>query len=127
MLILQIYNRVMVLLRRSAFILLYLVLSASPSRAADLSRVFAFPVPFKPSQGDTNITFTNLPSDAVIKVFTIDGELVKEIRHSDAAGPVGKETWDVTDSGGEPLGSDVFCYVVTSQGQKVAGKLIVAR
>ena len=47
----------------SAFLLFPLRLSA----AGDLSQVFAFPVPFKPSQGHDRITFLNLPSEATIR------------------------------------------------------------
>jgi len=99
----------------------------TPSSSSDVPTAFAFPVPFKPSLGHTNITFVNLPSEADIKVFTINGELVKEISHSDANGSPGQEVWDVTNNSGQPLGSDVFFYLITAEGQTTKGKILVVR
>jgi len=92
-----------------------------------VEQAYAFPVPFKPSLGHTHITFINLSSEADIKVYTINGELVKGIHHSDAAGTPGQEVWDVTNNSGQPLGSDVFYYLITSQNAKKTGKILVVR
>ena len=45
----------------------------------NLSAAYAYPVPFKPSNGDSQITFVNLAADSTIKIYTIMGELVKTI------------------------------------------------
>ncbi|MBI3292962.1 MAG: Ig-like domain-containing protein [Elusimicrobia bacterium] len=90
----------------------------------DLSQAIAFPVPFKPSEGHQRITFANLSTDATIKIYTINGELVRELRV-----PSGDRIlqWDVTNDRGEPLGSDVFIYVIENSEQRKIGKLMVIR
>jgi hypothetical protein len=92
--------------------------------STDLSNAYAYPVPFKPSEGDTHITFTGLGSMAHIKVFTLDGKVVAELDESDGDGQL---QWPVTNSSGEPLASDVYFYMITSGPEKKTGKLVVVR
>ena len=93
--------------------------------SADVSLSYAFPVPFRPSQGDTSVTFRELPSAGTIKIYTVTGELVRKIDFTDPTS--GEVDWDVTNSGGEPVGSDVYVYVVQSGDNKKVGKLVVIR
>lgn len=90
----------------------------------DLSRAIAFPVPFKPSEGHQRITFANLSTEATIKIYTIAGELVRELSVPSGEGIL---FWDVTNDRGEPLGSDVFLYVIENSEQRKIGKLMVIR
>jgi hypothetical protein len=103
---------------------IYAVFSNAPGGGS--GSVHAFPVPFKPSLGHTSITFIHLPSESTVRVYTINGVLVKEIQHSDASGSVGQEVWDVT-SNGRPLGSDIYYYVIISSQGTQRGKLMVVR
>ncbi|MBI4396039.1 MAG: hypothetical protein HY548_03020, partial [Elusimicrobia bacterium] len=90
----------------------------------NLSGAYAYPVPFMPSKGHRFITFTNLSSLANIRIYTANGELVRELHESDGDGTL---SWDVTNSDGDPLGSDVFIYVIKNDEQKKIGKLMVVR
>jgi hypothetical protein len=90
----------------------------------DLSNAYAYPVPFKPSLGHREIVFINLSSLATIRIFTISGELVKELNETDADGIL---RWDVTNSEGQPLASDVYLYLIENDQQKKTGKLIIVR
>jgi len=44
----------------------------------DLSKVYCYPNPFRPSKGHTRITFDCLTSDIRIRIYNIAGELVKD-------------------------------------------------
>jgi titin len=92
--------------------------------STNMTEAYAFPVPFRPSQGDSVLTFTNLPSLANIKVFTIDGKIVRELEETDGDGQL---TWDVTNSDGQPLASEVYFYLITSGPEKKTGKFVVIR
>ncbi|NIN92908.1 T9SS type A sorting domain-containing protein [bacterium] len=90
----------------------------------DLSDAYAYPVPFIPSRGDEDITFTNISPICTIKIYTLNGELVRSIEHTS-----GKTSysWDVTNDGGDRLGSGVYLYLIDSNKSKKKGKLIVIR
>jgi hypothetical protein len=91
----------------------------------DVSKSYAFPVPFRPSQGDKNITFTQLPSEGKIRIYTVSGELVKKMDFSDLTDS--KIIWDVANDSGDNLGSDVYIYVIESGSNKKMGKIMVVR
>lgn len=97
-----------------------------PSRApaADLSTAYAFPVPFKPSATNTRITFTNLSTEATIRIFSATGELVRTLNEDDGDGFI---RWDVTNEQGAPVASDVYFYVIENAEQTKAGKLMIVR
>jgi len=90
----------------------------------DLSAAYAFPVPFKPSLGHTQITFASLSSVATIKIYTADGALVRELHETNGDGVV---KWNVDNDKGEPLASDIFFYSIENDQQQKTGKLIVGR
>ena len=72
-----------------------------------------------------NITFSFLPNEGSVKIYSSAGELVKTMNFSN---PVdGKLTWDVTNEQGEDLASDVYVYIVKSGDNKKSGKVMVIR
>lgn len=101
----------------------------------DPSAAFAFPVPWRPAgpkagvgAGNTGnlsegITFTNMPDIATIRIYTLTGSLVREIRHT--SGPT--EIFDVKSDAGEPLTTGTYVYVIESNGNKKTGKIAVIR
>ncbi|OGR87279.1 MAG: hypothetical protein A3A86_01135 [Elusimicrobia bacterium RIFCSPLOWO2_01_FULL_60_11] len=91
----------------------------------DVSNAYAYPVPFKPSESHTRITFAFLPSAGNIRVFTAAGELAQKIDFMDPTD--GKVLWDVTNSAGEPLASDVYIYIIESGSNRKTGKIMVIR
>lgn len=106
----------------AAFIFVYFVFSAVDT---DLSQTYAYPVPFKPSAGHQKITFAFLPVEGKIRVYSSAGELLRTL---DFSSPIdGKLEWDVTNSDGEKLGSDVYVYILESGGSSKTGKLLVVR
>jgi len=91
---------------------------------ADLSDAYAYPVPFIPSRGDTDITFTNISPLCTIKIYTLNGELVKTIEHTSGATSY---SWDAANDRGDGLGSGVYLYLIKNDKNKKKGKLIIIR
>jgi hypothetical protein len=93
---------------------------------ANLAKAHAYPVPYKPSVHKNGITFSNLSSVGTIKIFTVNGELVKTLSYQDSNS--GSLTWNpVTNDAGDPLASDVYIYLIENDEQKKTGKLLVVR
>ena len=97
----------------------------------DLSEAYAYPVPYKPNDGlsstgdkTTGITFTNLSTEAEIKIYTITGELVKKIIHK---GGYTEEWYPVENEKGEKVVSGVYIYYIKNEKQHKSGKLVIIR
>lgn len=103
------------------------VVAAQRMAQDDLSATHAFPVPFIPSKGHTQITFTRLTAKVTIRIYTISGELVKSIvKDSGASDEV---SWaPVVNDRGQSLASGVYLYHVHSaDGKTYIGKLMVIK
>lgn len=92
--------------------------------STSLDRAHPWPVPFKPSAGHTQITFENLAADSRIKIYTIMGELVRDLSGADADGRI---YWDVKNSDGEKVASGVYLYQIKNAYSEKRGKLMVIR
>lgn len=96
----------------------------------NLDPVFAYPVPFRPNAGAPArygswtdlITFTNLPASGHLKIYTVSGELVRDMAVS---APTLK--WDVKNSAGQVVASGVYIWEVTAGGNRKTGKLVVIK
>ncbi|MFC1546176.1 hypothetical protein ACFL4O_00465 [bacterium] len=93
------------------------------SSPMDLSLAYAFPVPFKPSEGHSEITFMNLPYECSIKIYTLTGELVKTIEHNTGL----SHNWDVKNESEKFLASGVYIYYIESSDDSNEGRLIIVR
>lgn len=71
-----------------------------------------------------NIAFTNLPSNCTIKVFTIDGDLIKTIEHVDQTG---REEWNLLSSENRPIVSGIYFFHVNSDVGEKVGRFAVIR
>jgi len=91
--------------------------------AADLSRVKAYPNPYR---GDkhSQIIFDNLTVNVRIRIYTLTGELVREIREQDGD----RAYWDVRNKDGERVSSGIYIYHITnSKGEEKKGKVAVIK
>jgi len=100
---------------------------------------FVFPVPWRPhgpnagtGSGQTGteadgLTFSNLPSECTLKIYTIAGDLVRQIQHSDTGGLIGQEKWDARTTHGEAVASGVYLWRVESSVDGKNGKLMIIR
>ncbi len=97
----------------------------------DLSDAHAYPVPYKPNDGlsitgdeTSGITFTNLSTEAEIKIYTITGELVKKLVHKNGWY---EEWYPVENEKGEKVVSGVYIYYIENIKQHKSGKLVIIR
>lgn len=97
---------------------------------ADLSPVYASPVPFRPNAGNParygtwagGITFRNLPAYGRLRIYTISGALVRELAVSPPT-----TAWDVKNSDGEVVASGVYLWELTADKARKTGKLVVIK
>jgi len=90
----------------------------------DLSGVQVFPLPFRANQGHRAIVFSGLGQGTTIRLYTITGDLVREISTPLAAGQV---EWDTRNSRGEPVTSGVYPYLMESGSNRKRGKVMIIR
>jgi hypothetical protein len=104
----------------------YIVLS---SFANDLSDVYVYPNPVKPTSGEA-LTFANLPRYAQISIWTVDGTKIGEIEESDGNGGV---TFNLLDLSGNILSSGIYIYRIVmldeskNEQEEKLGKFAVIR
>jgi len=97
---------------------------------ADLTPVYAYPVPFRPGGGDParygtwaqGITFTNLPAYGRIRIYTVTGDLVREL----AVTPPDLK-WDLKESNGQTVASAVYLWEISADKARKTGKLVVIK
>lgn len=100
---------------------------------ADVDGVYAFPVPWAPHSGNPldgtlagGITFTNLPSEGTISIYTLSGQLVRELVIPNGLFPP-QLKWDVRTNGGQDVVSGAYLWRVKSGKNSKVGKLVVIR
>jgi len=81
-----------------------------------------YPNPFKPSEGHTEITFTNLPSGASVKIFHIEGRIMATLEEE-----AGEAKWNVKDSEGNKVSSGFYLYRIESAKGNQTGKVVIIR
>jgi len=80
------------------------------------------PNPFKPSLGHTEIRFINLPSGASVKIFHIEGRIIRTLQEKD-----GEAKWDVRDNEGNSVSSGFYLYRIESEKERQTGKIVIIR
>lgn len=90
------------------------------------------PAPSDASAWEHKLQFTNLPADATVKIFTVDGDFVDEVRagQSVRGGDPGSSVaeWDLITRNNQDAAPGIYMYVVQSPslGEKV-GKFVIVR
>jgi len=84
----------------------YIVISTF---AKDLSGVYVYPNPVRISQGQTKITFANLPQYAKINIFNLNGIRINNLEENNGDGGV---DYNLKDLSGNTLSSGVYIYRV---------------
>ncbi|HMA61595.1 MAG TPA: hypothetical protein VKP78_02985, partial [bacterium] len=80
-----------------------------------------------PGQYPNKISFINVPSDAIIRIFTVRGDLVRKLKNTGSVFN-GNIDWDLTNSSGKDVSYGIYVYHITSKkiGDKV-GKFAIIR
>jgi hypothetical protein len=79
------------------------------------------------------LRFINLPADCVIRVFTLNGDLIRMIRHVDTseggvAGDLGgDEWWDLLSDNRQLIASGVYIFHIQSDVGEQVGKFVLIR
>lgn len=78
-------------------------------------------------RGPRRIYFDKLPNNCIIKIYTVNGELVKEIIHSSAIND-GQQFWDLTTKDNFPVAYGIYIYHVDAGelGEKI-GRLAIIK
>ena len=89
----------------------------TPGAQENLEDVWVVPNPYRASEawdlnGASEVHFINLPSEAHIKIYTISGDLVRELTHSDKVRDFA--IWDLKNANGNDVASGIYTFRVTS-------------
>lgn len=88
--------------------------------AENLSQVVPFPNPFIIKNGTELLTFDRLPYGAKVRIFTVAGELIKEIKSGNH--------WNGGNKAGELVASGIYLFHVQDpSGKSAVGKIAVIR
>lgn len=79
--------------------------------------------PIRPSKGIANTTFSNLPANTRIRIYTPSGLLVKNIM----ADATGVATWDATNQSGRTVASGIYFVYAQGNGTKKTLTIVVQR
>jgi len=101
---------------------LFQVMMAAPAGTLSGASIKIFPNPVRPSRGQT-MKFTGLPAGAAIKIYTFQGELVRELT-ADASGIA---QWDARNSANQPAASEVYLALIKAGGGTKTLKVMVER
>ncbi len=106
-----------------------LTMSTPPGTSLDQVKVVPNPyngsAPWTATEIADKVEFINLPPQARITIYTLSGDLVKEIIHSS---PTGSEAWNLLSRSGQKVVSGVYIYKVeTPDGQYKIGKLMILK
>jgi len=104
---------------------------------SDLAMINVFPNPYYASNSqetnrfDNFVTFNHLPddmTDVTIKIYSIDGVLVRKLSHNSEMNPGQYKKWDLRNESGLPVASGPYvAHVGTIHGERVLKLYIVQR
>jgi hypothetical protein len=93
------------------------------AQATDVSNVKIFPNPLRPSQGNTFVTFSNLPASTRLRIYTLAGTQIADITTNAS----GIATWDGRNETGGSVASGVYFVLAEGGGQARTFKVAVQR
>jgi hypothetical protein len=107
------------------------------SKERPLYQVYAVPNPYLGSaswdEGDERkIQFVNLPADAIVRIFTSSGSLVRTLRNVTPSGGPNDDSnrvdWDLLNENGDRVAPDIYIFAVESEkwGDEI-GRVVVVK
>jgi hypothetical protein len=97
---------------------------------ADLERVRVVPNPYRGREvwdqpGQNEIHFINLPNRATIRIYTVAGDLVREILHEDSVRDF--QRWDLRNASGKSVASGIYMYRIEAGTFQFQDRLVIIR
>ncbi|MDD5688276.1 MAG: carbohydrate-binding protein [Elusimicrobia bacterium] len=89
--------------------------------AADLSNIKIYPMPYNPLKNTAGMIIENLTAGAVLKIYTVGGDLVRELSDSNNSGSV---VWNGKNESGNTVASGV--YILYIKGTTGVNKIKIA-
>ena len=115
------------------------IVTVEPSSppASNLERVAVVPNPYRgsaewdPGPGQSRVHFIHLPARSTVRIYTSNGELVRELVQDPSAnqgGETGELAWDLKNGQGRNVVSGIYIYQVESpQGHNIKGHFVIIR
>jgi hypothetical protein len=98
--------------------------------SADLA-AYNYPNPFNPRTQTTKIVFANPGGQVTIKIFTITGQLVRDLSNDPSLTPpaqgVSQVTWDGKNGMGQVVRNGVYVAIIKAGGAKMTVKIAVIK
>ena len=104
----------------SGHLSLFQIMQGTPP--SSVSQFQVGPNPLRPSLGQTQMKFI-VPPNSNIKIFTVTGEMVKDLTASSS----GTASWDATNKSGARVASGVYFVIIQGSGGSKTIKVIVER
>jgi hypothetical protein len=81
------------------------------------------------TDADRRIHFINVPDTATIRIYTLDGDLVRELNHPDPilSSYSSKISWDLVSRNTQAVESGIYIYRVDSHLGAQIGKLVIIK
>jgi hypothetical protein len=103
----------------------------------NLQTVAVVPNPFRARESwdrpnGNEVQFINLPTKARIRIFTVAGDLIRELSHDKSVGNNGcggmnAECWDLKNASGVDVASGIYMYRIESGSFSAQNRFIVIR
>lgn len=106
------------------------ILIGEPRAYTTVAEVEVFPLPCKPGSGESYfdsefIVFRRLPQNSTIKIYTLTGELVREVRKHEIIDNIYK--WNMKNNDNRDVAAGMYFYVITTEKETKTGKLVIIR
>jgi hypothetical protein len=90
--------------------------------AGDLTQVKAYPNPCRGEEHQFEIRFMNLPAKVTLRLYSLDGQLVRTLLKDDASN---RASWQLDNQQGTKVASGIYIYVIQDEAHTVKGKVAV--
>ena len=97
---------------------------------ANLERVFVVPNPYRGGEvwdqpGQNELHFINLPARSTIKIYTVSGDLVRELEHNDPVRDF--ERWDLKNGAGKAVAAGIYVFRIEAGPFQYQNRFVVIR
>ncbi|MDD5688216.1 MAG: discoidin domain-containing protein [Elusimicrobia bacterium] len=90
----------------------------------DLNNIKVYPSPYNPATAvNGKLKISNLPINSIVKLYTVTGDIIRELKETDY-GNLGWLEWDGKNDNGDKVGKGVYIYKIEdAAGNKKTGKV----